>query len=145
MCPSWVLARYLKSKGFNSKCYIVGTSGIGDELDAEDISHIGIGDTRNEIPDPARFDYNRLIQLDPSVKCVVVGFDYYFNYPKMLTATSYARQNPDCMLIATNDDARFPSSSDKVIPGTGNCFRKFKLRYHFFPKKISLILEKIVE
>lgn len=124
VCTSWVLAQYLKSIGFKDKCYVVGSEGIRRELDAVNISHIGIGDNRPEIADPGKFDYNHSIQLDPSVKCVVVGFDYYFNYPKLVTATSYAHNKPECLFIATNDDAQFPSSGDSeiVIPGTGKCF-----------------------
>lgn len=96
--------------------------GIASELDKASISHIGIGDTGNIVPDPGKCDYEKTIKLDPQVKCVVVGFDYYFNYPKIVTAASYAHNKPECLFIATNDDALFPSSSktDIVIPGTGS-------------------------
>jgi phosphoglycolate phosphatase len=124
VCTSWILARYLQSIDFQKpkKAYVIGSAGIAGELDKAHIDHIGIGDTSRDIPDPAKFDYVKSVKLDPDVKCVVVGFDYYFNYPKMVIATSYA-SNPDCLFIATNDDAQFPSGIENnpiVIPGTGS-------------------------
>jgi len=60
-----------------------------------------------------------LLQLDPDVKCVTVGFDVHINYPKLVMATSYAYKNNNCIFIATNDDAQFPTGDEKriTIPG----------------------------
>ena len=82
----------------------------------------GIGHNYEEFPDPANYDYKKLLQLDPAVKCVSVGFDFYFNYPKIVLATSYAFKVPDCLFICTNDDAVLPtgSNTNAVIPGTGS-------------------------
>lgn len=120
VCTAWVLAGYLKSINFKDKCYVIGNSSIAFELDAAGIQHCGIGSTTDTYPDPSKYDFKKNFTLDPKIKCVVVGFDYHFNYPKMLIATTYAYQ-PNCMFIATNDDAVFPSGSDSkvVIPGTG--------------------------
>jgi phosphoglycolate/pyridoxal phosphate phosphatase family enzyme len=121
VCTSWILAKYLESIKFKDTCYVIGSSGIEHELNNVKISHIGIGNTVDLINDPAKCDYQQVIKLDPRVKCVVVGFDYYFNYPKLVTATSYAYNNPECLFIATNGDALYPSgqNSSVVIPGTG--------------------------
>ena len=121
VCTSWVLAKYLQSIDFKDTCYVIGSTGITHELDEAGISHVGVGDTSAQVPDPGKCNYESTIKLDPRVKCVVVGFDYYFNYPKMVAATSYAYERPECLFIATNDDAQFPRSSvtDVVIPGTG--------------------------
>ena len=115
-----LLASYLKSLNFKDKVYVIGSPAIGHELDMQNIRHIGIGSNTKQIPDPAAFDYMNSLELDSEVKCVTVGFDIHFNYPKIVTATSYAHKNPECLFIATNDDAQFPTESTKVvIPGTG--------------------------
>ena len=58
--------------------------------------------------------------MDPEVKCVTVGFDFYFNYPKLVTGTTYVEKH-DCIFICTNDDGTLPTEagSKVVIPGTG--------------------------
>lgn len=55
-------------------------------------------------------------QLDPDVNAVVVGFDPYINYPKVVKAASYL-QRPDCIYLGTNLDSFFPSDTDIRIPG----------------------------
>jgi HAD superfamily hydrolase (TIGR01450 family) len=123
VCTSWILSRYLKGLNFTDKCYVVGSQAIGKELDMVNIKHTGIGPTEH-VSDPGTYDYSGKTTLDPEVKCVVAGFDSYFNYPKMVQAASYAFENHECLFVATNDDAQFPSSNKSnphrvVIPGTG--------------------------
>ncbi|RNA37421.1 phosphoglycolate phosphatase-like isoform X1 [Brachionus plicatilis] len=126
VCTSWILAQYLKSIDFKDKVYVIGSGAIATELEKESIKHIGIGPNHEQIPDPGKFDYASLIKLDPEVKCVVVAFDHYFNYPKMVIGTSYARRK-DCLFIATNDDAQFPTgTSHVIIPGTGSFVNAMK-------------------
>ena len=122
VCTAWILAEYLKSIDFEGKVYVVGSPAIGTELTYANIKHFGIGSNSHEFADPGNFDYKNNIQLDPEVKCVVVGFDHYLNFPKMVLATSYAHKNPGCLFIATNDDAQFPTGDESkcVIPGTGS-------------------------
>lgn len=50
------------------------------------------------------------------IKCVLVGFDKYISYPKMMKAASYARQK-DCIFLATNEDTHLPMDVPFVIPG----------------------------
>jgi phosphoglycolate phosphatase len=132
VCTSWVLARYLKQINFQDKCYVVGSPALAEELDRVNVQHYGVGPTQHDIPDPASFDYINNIKLDPSVKCVVAGFDHYFNYPKIVKATSYAFNNPDVLFIATNDDAQFPFNnklnSKTIIPGTGKIDHFWRLK-----------------
>ena len=122
VCTAWILAEYLKSIEFAHKVYVVGSPAIGTELSLANINHFGIGPNTDQFADPGNFDYKNKVKLDPEVKCVVVGFDHYFNFPKMLLATSYAQKNPGCLFIATNDDAVFPTGEDSaiVVPGTGS-------------------------
>lgn len=119
-CTAWILASYLKSRDFKDKVYVIGSPAIGAELDAQGIEHTGIGPTDHIIPDPGDFNYKKELDLDKDVSAVVVGFDHYFNYPKLVTGTTYVEQH-GCEFICTNDDASLPVASDSkaVIPGTG--------------------------
>jgi len=128
VCTSWLLASWLKAKNFTDKVFVIGNPSIEKELDLQGIRHVGIGPTHFKIPDPANYDYVNQLKLDDEVKAVAVGFDHHFNYPKMIEATSYAYNDPDCLFVATNDDAMFPSngSSKICVPGTGtfvNCLK----------------------
>ncbi len=119
---SWVLARHLKSINFKDKVYIIGSPAMGAELDAVGIRHIGIGPNSDEFPDPKIFNYRKDLKLDPDVKCVAVGFDHYFNFPKIVCATTYVEKDPEnCLFISTNDDAALPVNVNSlaVMPGTG--------------------------
>lgn len=119
-CTAWILASYLKSRDFKDKVYVIGSPAIGAELDAQGIKHTGIGPTDHIVEDPGNFNYKKNLELDPDVKCVTVGFDHYFNYPKLLTGATYVEKH-DCEFICTNDDASLPTTNDSkaVIPGTG--------------------------
>lgn len=64
--------------------------------------------------------------LDPEIKCVLVGFDKYISYPKMMKAASYARQK-DCIFLATNEDTHLPMDGPFVIPGTGTIVASVKV------------------
>lgn len=120
VCTAWVLAGYLKSIDYKDKVYAIGSAAIATELENLNIKYTGIGCNRHIYPDPAKHNY-KTIELDPEVKCVTVGFDYYFNYPKMVEATTYACKVPNCLFIATNDDQVLPTGPESpvVIPGTG--------------------------
>lgn len=125
VCTAWVLGGYLKSIGFKDKCYVIASPAVGKELDAVNVRHIGIGPTI--VNDPGSFNYLKDLSIDPEVKCVVVGFDHYFSYPKMVLGTTYAVKNPGCLFVATNDDAVFPDPNSKiVVPGTGTFVNAMK-------------------
>ena len=107
-------AQYLKHLNFDKKVYIIGSSGITQELDAVGIRHSGIG------PDVLNGSLSELIKqpLDPEIGAVIVGFDEHFSFPKMLKAGSYLN-DPNVIFIATNTDERFPMPN-YIIPGTGS-------------------------
>ena len=57
--------------------------------------------------------------LDPSVKCVVVGLDYDFSFVKAAKATMYL-QNKNCLFVATNPDSNLPTTSGRIMPCAGS-------------------------
>lgn len=101
---SFAAAAYLMSINFPShkKVYVVGESGIQLELKQAGINYLGgpeDGDKRIDLSP------GQLMQHDPDVAAVVVGFDRYINYYKLQYATLCIRENPGCMFIATNCDS----------------------------------------
>lgn len=115
---SYLVADYLKNIGFNKKAYIVGSTGISQELDLVGIKHTGVGpDVQTSIP-----ELLQTTKLDPDVGAVIVGFDEHISFPKLFKAGSYLK-DPNCLFIATNTDEQFPSNSDFVVPGTGVAVR----------------------
>lgn len=115
---AYLAAKYLQEQGFKDKVYVIGSTGITQEMDMVGIKHTDIG------PDPMPGALTQLIsqKLDPEVKAVVVGFDEHFSYPKMLKAASYLARK-DCLFVATNTDEQFPMNTDLIIPGTGSIVR----------------------
>ena len=65
------------------------------------------------------------------VKCVVVGYDKYFNYTKLARATSYITQPGGCHFIGTNIDSGLPMGDGRVMPG---------IYYHMDPAWLSLTM-----
>ncbi|CAG0878559.1 unnamed protein product [Darwinula stevensoni] len=120
-----LIASYLKNHSFKGSVYIIGSSGISTELTAVGISSMGVGP--DPIPSNEFLEQVAGLEFDPDVKAVVVGFDPYFDYAKLLRAASYL-QSPDVLFIASNSDERFPmSTSPIVVPGTGSILASVKV------------------
>jgi len=120
---AYLAASYLQDSGFDrsKKVYIVGSSGITQELDDVGIQYLPIGDNGKgldfnleTINDP-RLDGS---MLDSDVSAVVVGFDGGINYWKLMLAASYASK-PEVKFITTNTDACGLRSGLR-LPGTGS-------------------------
>lgn len=116
---SYAAAKYLKKRQFNKKVYLIGSSGVAEELDNVGIAHNEPG------PDIIKTSYHDMLlndfKIDPDVGAVIVGFDEHFSFPKMMRAANYL-ENPNCLFIATNTDERFPSKLG-IVPGTGSIVR----------------------
>ena len=101
---SFAAAAYLESTNFpkDKKVYVVGETGILEELDQVGIQYLGgeaDGDKKVTLAP------GQLMEHDPDVAAVVVGFDRNVNYYKIQYATLCIRENPGCEFIATNTDA----------------------------------------
>lgn len=112
---SYMAAQYLCSKGFDKEVYIIGSNGIARELDNVNIPHHGVGPEENS-EGIAQFLQGEF-KLNDNVGAVIVGFDEFFSFKKMVRACSYL-DRPGCIFIGTNTDERFPTP-DCVVPGTG--------------------------
>jgi 4-nitrophenyl phosphatase len=97
----------------NKRAYVIGMSGLEDELRSEGISFIGGTDpAHNTLSAPGE------IPPDPSVGAVLIGLDTSINYTKLSYAFRYLHSNPDCFFLATNEDSTYPSEKG-LLPGAG--------------------------
>ncbi|KIJ16507.1 hypothetical protein PAXINDRAFT_75590 [Paxillus involutus ATCC 200175] len=100
----------------NKKVYVIGMSGIEEELREEGVSFIGGTDPADNTLEP--FSLTNFT-LDPDVAAVLCGLDLKINYTKLSKAFQYLTRNPDCLFLATNEDSTFPSA-DGLLPGAGS-------------------------
>jgi phosphoglycolate/pyridoxal phosphate phosphatase family enzyme len=119
---AFTAALLLKSKGLKPrgedekvKVYVVGESGLHEELRLHGFDTIGEEDGGGRRFDFAKFS---VTDLDEAVQAVVQGFDGDFSYRKLAIAASYIRYR-DAVYIATNTDESFPAHG-VLIPGGGS-------------------------
>jgi 4-nitrophenyl phosphatase len=98
----------------DKKVYVIGMSGILEELDSVGIKHCGAHRDNQNIGDMAHIGD---VELESDVGAVLLGFDLDINYKKLAKAFTYLR-NPECAFLATNSDLTYPSGGT-VFPGTG--------------------------
>ncbi|KAH9972633.1 2-phosphoglycolate phosphatase [Lactifluus volemus] len=102
----------------DKRVYVIGMSGLEDELRSEGISFIGgtvehhLASADNTLSAPEE------IPPDPTVGAVLVGLDTSINYTKLSRAFRYLDSNPECAFLATNQDSTFPSDKG-LLPGAG--------------------------
>ena len=114
---SFAAAAYLESIKFDGKVYVVGETGIGEELDLLGIKWSGCeADKGKEVT----LSEGLYMEHDKDVRAVIVGFDRHFNYHKIQQATLCIRENPGCLFIATNTDAVTHLTSAQEWAGNGS-------------------------
>lgn len=112
---AYAAAVYCRTHGINKKVYVVGESGLINELrEVAGVSVLGPEDWGRA------FDFGSMKpdDLDKDVQAVVAGFDGKFCYYKLASAVSYLRYVPGCKFIATNRDETYPDKH-LVVPGGG--------------------------
>ena len=115
MCTAFATAYYMRNVlKFQGKAYLLGAPGFKKEMNETGIDTSDVG------PDLTSGGLKEWISipLDPDITGVVVGFDEYLNYKKLILATTYL-SDPKCLFIATNEDNILPTDSKVIIPGAG--------------------------
>lgn len=115
-CSSYSAAAYLDSIGFDrtKKAYVVGERGIMDELAAAGISSFGGPDDNGKT-----VSFAQEMAHDSSVGAVVCGVDPGLCYYKIQYASLCLLNNPGCLFIATNADARGHFTPNQEWAGAG--------------------------
>ncbi|MCJ1346138.1 hypothetical protein MMC31_004351, partial [Peltigera leucophlebia] len=99
--------------------FVLGESGIEQELDSESVPHIGGTDPSLNRSITSQ-DFSSIASgqaLDPSVGVVLAGLDYHINYLKLSLAYHYIRAG--AIFLSTNTDVTLPSAG-KLFPGAGS-------------------------
>ncbi|KAL2811901.1 HAD-like domain-containing protein [Aspergillus granulosus] len=115
------ISRILPLPPTKRKVFVLGESGIEQELRSENVSFIGGTDPafrRDITPE----DYKLIAAgdeslLDPEVGVVLVGLDFHLNYLKLALAYHYIRRG--AVFLATNIDSTLPNSGT-LFPGAGS-------------------------
>ncbi len=125
LCSAFAAAIYFQKYPLSStqkKVFVIGQSGIIDELQLARIAHIGgpsFSDKRivGEIGVEGSKIEN--IDHDQDVEAVLVGFDSAITYYKIQYAQICLNSNNNCRFIATNTDAVKHITSDQEWAGSG--------------------------
>ncbi|KNG89964.1 4-nitrophenylphosphatase [Aspergillus nomiae NRRL 13137] len=115
------ISRILQLPENKRKVFVLGETGIEQELRSENVPFIGGTDPayrRDITPE----DYKRIAAgdpelLDPEVGVVLVGLDFHINYLKLSLAFHYVRRG--AVFLATNIDSTLPNSGT-FFPGAGS-------------------------
>lgn len=117
------------------KVYVIGMSGLEEELDAVGISHLG-GTDANECAPLQGLDFSPLHAdgaIDPAVGAVLCGIDTAISYTKLAKAFRYITRpgatnevkagelGGGCHFVCTNEDVTFPTK-EGLFPGAGSCW-----------------------
>ncbi|OBZ76132.1 4-nitrophenylphosphatase [Grifola frondosa] len=100
----------------DKKVYVIGMSGIEEELREEGISFLGGTDPAdNTLSSFSLANW----KPDPSVGAVLCGLDTAINYTKLSKAFNYLLHNDGCAFLVTNEDSTFPTA-EGLLPGAGS-------------------------
>jgi 4-nitrophenyl phosphatase len=117
----------------DKKVYLIGMSGLEDELRSEGISFIGgtvsiissvtilsvrISFAPSQDPADNTLSVPGEIPPDPSVGAVLVSGDTSINYTTLSRGFRYLHSNPGCAFLVTGGDPTYPSDKG-ILPGAG--------------------------
>lgn len=112
------ISRIMKLQAPKNKVYVLGETGIEQELDSESVRYCGGTDQslRREI---TADDYTSIASgeaLDNEVAVVLTGLDFHPSYLKYSLAMAYLRKG--AKFLATNIDSTLPNAGS-LFPGAG--------------------------
>jgi len=113
------ISRIMKLPAPKNKVYVLGESGIEQELASEGVQYVGGTDPslrRDMVPE----DYTKIADksmLDKDVGVVLTGLDFHVNYLKLSLGLAYLREG--ATFLATNVDSTLPNSHT-LFPGAGS-------------------------
>ena len=113
------ISRILKLQPPNDKVYVLGETGVEQELDSEDVRHCG-GTDKSLQREMAPEDYINIANgstLDPEVAVVLTGLDFHPSYLKYSLGMAYLRRG--AKFLATNIDSTLPNAGS-LFPGAGS-------------------------
>ncbi|THC98015.1 hypothetical protein EYZ11_002517 [Aspergillus tanneri] len=115
------ISRILQLPENKRKVFVIGETGVEQELRSENVPFIGGTDPayRREI---TAEDYKKISAgdsslIDPEVGVVLVGLDFHVNYLKLSLAFHYVRRG--AVFLATNIDSTLPNLGS-LFPGAGS-------------------------
>ena len=113
------IARIMKLEPPKNKVFVLGETGVEQELQAEGVSFCG-GTDKQLRRDMQPEDYKNIANngdlLDPDVGIVLTGLDFHPSYLKYSLAQAYLRRGAH--FLATNIDSSLPSAGT-LFPGAG--------------------------
>ncbi|EDV97662.1 GH14576 [Drosophila grimshawi] len=110
------VADYLANKKFQKKVFLVGESGISEELANLDICSFTV---KPEPMNKSMKDFTLELKLDPDVGAIVVGRDDNFNVPTLIRANSYL-QNRRILFLGAGMDKGYPIGENRrMVVGGG--------------------------
>lgn len=113
------ISRILALPQGKNKVFVLGESGVEQELASEGVPFLGGTDTSLR-RDMQQSDFAAIASgdaLDPEVGVVLVGLDYHINYFKLSLAFAYLQRG--AKFLATNIDSTLPNSH-ALFPGAGS-------------------------
>lgn len=114
---SFAAAAYLRSIGFTKRVLLIGPQGVREELEEAGLTYID--STQLDLPLYTTTDSMLDTKVDPDIGAVLVGWDPYFSYSKMVYASICLREVSGCVLVATNTDHADKINDVRMMPGTG--------------------------
>lgn len=112
------ISRILALPPPQNKVYVLGETGMEQELESENVPYCGGTDPslRRDIQPQDFQDIASGKTLDPNVGIVLTGLDYHLSYLKVALGQAYLRRG--AKFLATNTDSTLPSANS-LFPGAG--------------------------